>query len=108
MEFGRVLFRCGQVVEEEPLALQEKLRAQHSTSGRALLTLQDARKKRQRLLFDDLPTPPFTGTRVIEPKISTLREYIDWTFFFTAWELKGKYPAILDSPSHAAVARDLF
>jgi 5-methyltetrahydrofolate--homocysteine methyltransferase len=45
---------------------------------------------------------------VIEPRISTLREYIDWTFFFTAWELKGKYPAILDSPSHGAVARELF
>jgi 5-methyltetrahydrofolate--homocysteine methyltransferase len=89
-------------------ALQEKLRAQHSTSRRALLTLQDARKKRQRLLFDDLPKPPFTGTKVLEPKISTLREYIDWTFFFTAWELKGKYPAILDSPSHGAVARELF
>jgi 5-methyltetrahydrofolate--homocysteine methyltransferase len=89
-------------------ALQEKLRAQHSTTRRALLTLQDARKKRQRLLFDDLPQPPFTGTKVIEPRISTLREYIDWTFFFTAWELKGKYPAILDSPSHGAVARELF
>jgi 5-methyltetrahydrofolate--homocysteine methyltransferase len=89
-------------------ALQEKLRAQHSTSRRALLTLNDARAKRQRLLFDDLPKPPFTGTRVVEPKISTLREYIDWTFFFTAWELKGKYPAILDSPSHGAVARELF
>jgi 5-methyltetrahydrofolate--homocysteine methyltransferase len=89
-------------------ALQEKLRAQHSTSRRALLTLPDARAKRQRLLFDDLPKPPFTGTKVVEPKISTLREYIDWTFFFTAWELKGKYPAILDSPSHGAVARELF
>ena len=89
-------------------ALQEKLRAQHSTSRRALLTLDGARKKRQRLLFDDLPKPPFTGTKVVEPKISTLREYIDWTFFFTAWELKGKYPAILDSPSHGAVARELF
>src|SRR6202040_991473 len=89
-------------------ALQEKLRAQHSTSRRPLLTLPDARARRQRLLFDDLPRPPFTGTRVIEPKLSTLGEYIDWTFFFTAWELKGKYPAILDSPSHGAVARELF
>ena len=89
-------------------ALQEKLRAQHSTSRRALLTLADARAKRQKLLFDDLPKPPFTGTKVVEPAISTLREYIDWTFFFHAWELKGKFPAILDSPSHGAVARELF
>ncbi|HLQ16154.1 MAG TPA: vitamin B12 dependent-methionine synthase activation domain-containing protein, partial [Candidatus Eisenbacteria bacterium] len=89
-------------------ALQEKLRTQHTATRRALLTLDDARAKRQRLSFDDLPKPPFVGTKVIEPSISTLREYIDWTFFFTAWELKGKFPAILDSPSHGAVARELF
>src|ERR1700694_2360821 len=89
-------------------ALREKLRLQHSATRRALLTLDDARSKRQRLAFDDLPKPPFVGTKVIEPKISTLREYIDWTFFFTAWELKGQFPAILDSPSHGAVGRELF
>ena len=35
------------------------------------------------------PTPSFTGTRVIEPKIKDLLEYIDWTPFFHAWELRG-------------------
>ncbi|GAC1671300.1 MAG: methionine synthase [Candidatus Dormibacteraceae bacterium] len=89
-------------------ALQEKLRTQHTATRRALLTLDDARAKRQRLAFDDLPKPPFTGTKIVEPALSRLREYIDWTFFFTAWELKGKFPAILDSPSHGAVARELF
>src|SRR6267142_1370386 len=89
-------------------ALQEKLRTQHSASRRALLTLPDARSKRLKLAFDDLPAPPFAGVKVIEPKLSELREYIDWTFFFHAWELKGKFPAILESPSHGAVARELF
>ena len=89
-------------------ALQEKLRTQHAASRRTLLPLDEARQKRIRLGFDDLPTPPFTGARVIEPKLSTLREYIDWTFFFHAWELKGKFPAILQSPSHGAAARELF
>jgi 5-methyltetrahydrofolate--homocysteine methyltransferase len=89
-------------------ALQEKLRTQHTATRRALLTLDDARAKRQRLAFDDLPKPPFVGTKIVEPKLSLLREYIDWTFFFTAWELKGKFPAILDSPSHGAVARELY
>jgi 5-methyltetrahydrofolate--homocysteine methyltransferase len=89
-------------------ALQDKLRAQHTTSKRPLLTLAEARSKRARLDFSELPAPPFTGTRVIEPKLSELREYIDWTFFFHAWELKGKFPAILDSPSHGAAARELF
>jgi 5-methyltetrahydrofolate--homocysteine methyltransferase len=89
-------------------ALQDKLRAQHTTSKRPLLTLGEARSKRARLDFSDLPTPPFTGTRVVEPKLSELRSYVDWTFFFHAWELKGKFPAILDSPSQGAAARELF
>ena len=89
-------------------ALQEKLRAQHTTTKRPLLTLGEARAKRARLDFGDLPTPPFTGARVIEPTLKELREYIDWTFFFHAWELKGKFPAILESPSQGAAARELF
>jgi 5-methyltetrahydrofolate--homocysteine methyltransferase len=88
--------------------LQDKLRAQHTTAKRALLPLDESRAKRWALGFSDLPTPPFTGTRVIEPKLSELHEFIDWTFFFHAWELKGKFPAILESPSHGAAARELF
>ena len=88
--------------------LQDKLRAQHTTAKRSLLPLDEARDKRLALGFNDLPTPPFTGTRVIEPSLSELRDYIDWTFFFHAWELKGKFPAILESPSHGAAARELF
>src|SRR5690348_15865057 len=94
--------------EHENFALQEKLRAQHTSSRRPLLTLPESRARRLRLPFESLPTPPFSGRKVIEPEIAKLREYIDWTFFFHAWELKGKYPAILDSPSQGAAARELF
>jgi 5-methyltetrahydrofolate--homocysteine methyltransferase len=94
--------------EQENFALQEKLRAQHTSSRRPLLTLGESRARRLRLPFDNLPRPPFVGRKVVEPDIATLRQYIDWTFFFHAWELKGKYPAILDSPSHGAAARELF
>jgi 5-methyltetrahydrofolate--homocysteine methyltransferase len=89
-------------------ALQEKLRAQYTTTIRPRLSIEAARESRARLNFDDLPTPSFTGTRVIEPRLSELRQYIDWTFFFHAWELKGKFPAILDSPSYGPAARELF
>jgi 5-methyltetrahydrofolate--homocysteine methyltransferase len=94
--------------ERENFALQEKLRAQHTTTRRQLLSIGEARNKRWRLSFDNLPQPPFTGRKTIEPSIAELREYIDWTFFFHAWELKGKFPAILDSPSQGAAARELF
>src|SRR5947208_2419149 len=89
-------------------ALQEKLRTQHTASRRELLSLEAARESRWQLDYNDRPKPPFTGVRTIEPDIKTLRDYVDWTFFFHAWELKGKYPAILDSPSQGAAARELF
>ena len=34
--------------------------------------------------------------------------YIDWTFFFAAWELKGRFPAILDHPQYGTAARELY
>jgi 5-methyltetrahydrofolate--homocysteine methyltransferase len=94
--------------EQDNAALQEKLRAQHSSARRPLLSLGDARARRMRVAFDDIAKPPFVGRKVVEPSIAQLREYVDWTFFFHAWELKGKYPAILDSPSHGPAARELF
>jgi 5-methyltetrahydrofolate--homocysteine methyltransferase len=71
-----------------------------------LLPIEEARANRQQLPFDDLPVPTFTGLRVVEPELVTLREYIDWQFFFHAWELKGKYPAILDQPAAREVWDD--
>jgi 5-methyltetrahydrofolate--homocysteine methyltransferase len=52
--------------------------------------------------------PAFTGTRVIEVALQDLVPFIDWSPFFLAWELKGKYPAILDDPRLGKVARELF
>ena len=54
--------------------------------------------------FDELATPAFTGVRIVEPSLETLRPYIDWQFFFHTWELKGRYPAILAQPA----AKELF
>ena len=40
--------------------------------------------------------------------LDDLVPYIDWTFFFAAWELKGRFPAILDHPEYGAAARELY
>jgi 5-methyltetrahydrofolate--homocysteine methyltransferase len=40
--------------------------------------------------------------------LEDLLPYIDWTFFFAAWELKGRFPAILDHPQYGAAARELY
>ena len=86
-------------------AEQDILREQHENKKRKpLLTLEQARANREVVEFGDLPVPAFTGVRVVEPDLTTLRDMVDWQFLFLAWELKGKYPAILDQP----VARELF
>jgi 5-methyltetrahydrofolate--homocysteine methyltransferase len=84
---------------------QERLRTQHAEKERRpLLTLDAARANRQQLEYDDLRAPAFTGTRTVEPSLTELRTVIDWQFFFHAWELKGKFPAILEQPA----ARELY
>jgi 5-methyltetrahydrofolate--homocysteine methyltransferase len=93
------------VLAEQNRADQEVLREQHANKQRRpMLTLEQARANPEKVSFDDLPTPAFTGVRVVEPGITELREMVDWQFLFLAWELKGKYPAILEQP----VARELF
>ncbi len=92
-------------LDGENRELQDRLRAQHAEKERKpLLRLEMARANRHRVAFDDLPAPSFSGTRVVEPSLATLREYVDWQFFFHAWELKGRFPAILDLPA----ARELY
>ncbi|MDQ2983141.1 MAG: methionine synthase [Actinomycetota bacterium] len=94
-----------QEFDRENQELQERLREQHAERDRKpLLPLDDARANREQVEFDELPAPPFTGTRIVEPDLATLRDYIDWQFLFHAWELKGKFPAILERPE----ARELF
>ncbi len=85
--------------------LQERLRVQHAEKVRKpLLTLERARANHPATRFDDLPDPPFLGTRQVTPPLEELVPFIDWQFFFHAWDLKGKFPAILDNPA----ARDLY
>jgi 5-methyltetrahydrofolate--homocysteine methyltransferase len=48
--------------------------------------------------------PAFAGRRDVAPPLSELRRYVDWQFLFHAWDLKGRYPAILDRSE----ARTLF
>ena len=55
------------------------------------------------------PKPTFIGTKTLSDyPIAELAEYIDWTPFFSTWELRGKYPAILDDAKFGPVARSLF
>jgi 5-methyltetrahydrofolate--homocysteine methyltransferase len=91
--------------DRENRELQDRLRVQHAERDRKpLLPIEAARANAQRVSFDDVQPPPFTGLRVVEPDLATLARFVDWQFFFHAWELKGKFPAILERPE----ARELY
>ena len=84
---------------------QQRLREQHENRrSQPMLSIEAARRNREQVAFDELPVPAFQGVRAVSPSLAELRPMIDWTFFFLAWELKGKYPAILGDPA----ARELF
>jgi 5-methyltetrahydrofolate--homocysteine methyltransferase len=98
-------------LDAENRAEQERLRLLHAEKGRKpLLSLVEARGRRTPIEWheEDLAIPAFLGSRLIEEDISALRDYIDWTFFFHAWELKGRFPAILDDPVKGQAARELY
>ena len=95
----------------------ERLRREHAakTEGKKLLTLEQARANRTPIDWSSYvpPKPEFLGVRVygagkISIAVRDLIEYIDWSPFFHAWELRGRYPAIFDDPKMGKQARELF
>jgi 5-methyltetrahydrofolate--homocysteine methyltransferase len=91
---------------------QERLRALHQERReRPLLSVNEARTRGPQLSFgpEALAKPAFFGRREIRAlPLEKLRPFIDWTFLFSAWELKGRYPKILSNPTYGQEARKLF
>jgi 5-methyltetrahydrofolate--homocysteine methyltransferase len=93
-------------------AEQDRIRHQHAAlRHRPLLSWSAAQANRLPLDWtaETIATPQFTGARLLDDvALEELVPYIHWTFFFTAWELKGRFPAILDHPQYGAAARELY
>jgi 5-methyltetrahydrofolate--homocysteine methyltransferase len=91
---------------------QERLREQHSARRqRPLLSYEAALANRLHIDWtQEVPAPaPFIGRRVLaDVPLADLLPCIDWTFFFAVWDLKGRFPAILDHPEYGPAARDLY
>ncbi|HEY3043923.1 MAG TPA: vitamin B12 dependent-methionine synthase activation domain-containing protein, partial [Vicinamibacterales bacterium] len=98
--------------DEKNRALQARLRDQHGARReRPLLSYEKALANRLKIDWAAAPpaTPAFLGRRVLaDVPLEELVPCIDWTFFFAAWELKGRFPAILDHPQYGSAARDLY
>jgi len=91
----------------------EKARAAHNRgqSAKARLTLKESRDNAWQTDWDNYtpPKPTFLGTKTLtDYPLEALRDFIDWTPFFATWELKGRYPAILDNELYGDAAKDLF
>ena len=100
------------VSDTENRAKQEKIRATWKLrQERPLLSHERALENRQVQEWapEEISKPKFTGRQVVRDiPLKELVPLIDWTMFFLAWELKGKYPQILDHPEQGEAARELF
>jgi 5-methyltetrahydrofolate--homocysteine methyltransferase len=109
---------------EKNLEAQQKARVAHAGNRQTLISLETARARRTPIDWqaEDLPQPAFRGTRMItsDPAATRSRDgaalvsldeiarHIDWSPFFHTWELRGRYPAILDHEKYGEQARRLF
>ncbi|MFT4649572.1 MAG: 5-methyltetrahydrofolate--homocysteine methyltransferase [Glaciecola sp.] len=97
---------------EELIADQERIRTQFGNrQAKQLLGLEAARANAPKFEWkaEDVEAPPFLGQRFLEDvSLTELVPYIDWTFFFSTWELKGRYPQILTSEKYGEAATELF
>jgi len=89
-----------------------KLREQHAgRKERPTLSIEKARANRLKLEFSGASAPAvpsFTGLKKVDIALTELVPFIDWQFFFAAWELKGRFPAILKDPQIGAAATELY
>jgi 5-methyltetrahydrofolate--homocysteine methyltransferase len=99
-------------LDRENRAFQEKERQSFAQRRqRKLVSYAEATNRGFRIDWKaaSIPKPSFLGTRVLHDiPLDEIVPYIDWSPFFMAWEMPGKYPAILDDPKCGAEARDLF
>lgn len=90
----------------------DSLRARHAQkSERPQLSFAAAQDNRSPIDWDGYapPQPRTPGVHVLaDYDLTELRDYIDWQPFFNAWEMKGKFPDILNSPTHGDAARKLY
>ncbi|VAW29539.1 5-methyltetrahydrofolate--homocysteine methyltransferase [hydrothermal vent metagenome] len=99
--------------EEEIRTSYEKMREQHFGRQRKkkYISLKEARENcfKPEWKVADISKPKFIGTKYFEDyALEKLRPYIDWTFFFHAWKINGKYPAIFNDPVKGEEAKKIY
>ena len=88
-----------------------KIAHERGRAAKSRVTIADARANKLRIDWPNYapPRPGFLGTRAFRDyDLATLVPYIDWTPFFSAWEIKGTYPLVLEDKTYRAAAKPLF
>jgi len=90
----------------------QKLRERHlkNRSQKKYIPLSRARANKLKTVWrkEVISEPKFIGTKVFDDyPLEDIRKYIDWTFFFHAWKLNGRYPEILEDPVKGVEAKKL-
>jgi 5-methyltetrahydrofolate--homocysteine methyltransferase len=97
---------------EKNRAEQQEMREQFENRTAApLLSYEEAGRRKLHTPWDesDIAVPEFTGRRVLRDfPLSELVPYIDWSPFFHTWEMRGRYPDLLNDPVRGPAARELF
>ena len=96
-------------IKEEYVGVREQRK--NRSHIKECITIQEARNKPLLLNWDDYsaPIPNQLGITVLnEIKIEEITQYIDWTPFFSSWQMKGKYPAILEDDLIGVEAQKLY
>ena len=90
----------------------DSLRKRHAVKhDRPMVSLERARANRTPIEWDGYapPAPRRPGVHVLEDyDLAELREYIDWQPFFNTWEMKGRFPDILNNPATGETASALY
>jgi 5-methyltetrahydrofolate--homocysteine methyltransferase len=91
---------------------QQEMREQfENRAGTQLLAYDEALRHKLHTEWDEhhIAVPEFTGRRVLkEFSLAQLVPYIDWSPFFHTWEMRGRYPDLLQDPARGPAARELF
>ncbi|MBI5020532.1 MAG: methionine synthase [Ignavibacteriales bacterium] len=91
----------------------ERIRQVHLSRGTSgnFVTLEEARRNKFAIDLKNanITKPNFIGVKIFSDyDLESISKYIDWTFFFHAWKLNGKYPQIFDDPVKGFEAKKLF
>ncbi|MBL4854495.1 MAG: methionine synthase [Robiginitomaculum sp.] len=110
---SKLLGENSDALKREKREAYTKARAAHARgqSRKKRLSITKARANKLELDWDgyQAPRPTFLGTKVFKNyDLGIVRPYIDWTPFFATWEMKGRYPDILEHETYGKAARDLY